>query len=74
MTDAATRLAEVRDQIARAATAAQRNAGDVTLVAVSKRHNVAAIEDLIARGVTDFGENRFAEAAERVVEIANGRS
>ncbi|RIX32547.1 YggS family pyridoxal phosphate-dependent enzyme [Sphingomonas edaphi] len=65
MTDAATRLAEVRDQIARAARAAQRNAGDVTLVAVSKRHNVAAIEDLIARGVTDFGENRVAEAAEK---------
>lgn len=65
MTNAATRLADVRDQIARAAKAAQRNAADVTLVAVSKRQDVTVIEELIAAGVTDFGENRVAEAAEK---------
>lgn len=65
MSDAATRLANVREQIARAAKAARRNAADVTLVAVSKRQGVPAIEELIAAGVTDFGENRVAEAAEK---------
>jgi len=62
MSDAATRLAEVRSRIARAAKAAQRNPKDVTLVAVTKQRPVAVIEPLIAAGVTDFGENRAAEA------------
>lgn len=65
MTDAATRLAHVRDQIARAAKAARRKAEDVTLVAVTKQRTVADIEWLIASGVTDFGENRVQEAAEK---------
>ena len=65
MSDAAIRLAEVRDQIARAAKAARRKLGDVTLVAVTKQRPVSDIEQLIAAGVTDFGENRVAEAAEK---------
>jgi hypothetical protein len=35
----------------------------VTLVAVSKQRSAAEIEPLITAGVTDFGENRVAEAA-----------
>lgn len=65
MTDAATRLAEVRDQIARASKSARRKAEDVTLIAVTKQRGVTEIEPLIAAGVTDFGENRVAEAAEK---------
>ena len=65
MTDAATRLAKVRDQIARTAKAARREPGDVTLVAVSKQRAVEEIRPLITAGVTDFGENRVAEAAEK---------
>ena len=65
MSDAATRLAEVRSQIARAAKAAGRDPRDVTLVAVTKQHPAADIETLIAAGVTDFGENRIAEAKEK---------
>lgn len=63
MTDVATRLADIRDQVARAAKAARRDAKDVTLVAVTKQRRAAEIEPLIAAGVTDFGENRVAEAA-----------
>lgn len=63
MSDAATRLANIRDQIARAARAARRSADDVTLVAVTKQRGVAEIEPLIAAGITDFGENRVQEAA-----------
>ena len=65
MSDAATRLADVREQIARAAKAARREAGDVALVAVTKQRAIAEIEPLIAAGVTDFGENRVQEAAEK---------
>jgi len=65
MTDPATRLAGVRSQIARAAKAARREAGDVTLVAVTKQRGVDGIEPLIAAGVRDFGENRVQEAADK---------
>jgi pyridoxal phosphate enzyme (YggS family) len=65
MTDAAIRLAEVREQIARATKSARRNADEVTLIAVTKQRGVAEIQPLIAAGVTDFGENRVAEAAEK---------
>ncbi|HXG82262.1 MAG TPA: YggS family pyridoxal phosphate-dependent enzyme [Sphingomicrobium sp.] len=65
MSDAATRLAEVREQIARAAKAARRDPKQVTLVAVTKQRGVEEILPLIAAGVTDFGENRVQEAAEK---------
>jgi pyridoxal phosphate enzyme (YggS family) len=65
MTEPATRLADVRDQIARAAKSARRGADDVTLIAVTKKRSIADIEPLIASGITDFGENRVAEAAEK---------
>lgn len=65
MDDAATRLANVREQIARAAKSARRKAKDVTLVAVTKQHGIDEIEALIAAGATNFGENRVQEAAEK---------
>lgn len=65
MTDAATRLATVRDEIARAAKFARREASEVTLVAVSKRRSVAEIEELIAAGQCDFGESRVQEAQDK---------
>ena len=65
MTDPTHRLSSVRDGIARAAKVARRNPADVTLIAVSKRRSAAEIEALIGEGVTEFGENRVAEAAEK---------
>jgi pyridoxal phosphate enzyme (YggS family) len=58
----AERLAEVRARIAKAARLAGREAGDVTLVAVSKTHGADAIRPLIAAGQRAFGENRVQEA------------
>jgi len=69
MTDPATRLADVREQIARAAKAARRVTKDVTLVAVSKQRSIEDIRPLIAAGITDFGENRIAEAARKWPEL-----
>ena len=56
------RLDEVRARIAKAAAVARRRAGDVTLIAVSKTHDAAAIEPLLSAGQRVFGENRVGEA------------
>ncbi|MBB6426246.1 YggS family pyridoxal phosphate-dependent enzyme [Sphingopyxis sp. JAI128] len=63
MSEAAHRLAEVRANIADAATRAQRKADDICLIAVSKTHEPDAIRPLIAAGQRHFGENRVQEAA-----------
>jgi hypothetical protein len=56
------RLAAVRDRIAAAARAVGRDAAEVTLVAVSKTHDAAAVSAAIAAGQRVFGENRVQEA------------
>ena len=58
----ADRLAAVTAEIAKAAKVARRNPADVTLVAVSKTHDAAAIRPLLLAGQRDFGENRVQEA------------
>jgi len=62
MESAATRLSDVRERIARACKVAGRKADEVTLVAVSKTHDAAAIEPLLQAGQRVFGENRVQEA------------
>jgi hypothetical protein len=61
--DAPTRLARVRAAIADAGAGVGRRAGDVTLVAISKTHDPAAIRPVIEAGHRVFGENRVQEAA-----------
>jgi pyridoxal phosphate enzyme (YggS family) len=58
----AARLHAIRERIARAAATARREAAAITLVAVSKTHDVDAIRPLLAAGQRDFGENRVQEA------------
>ena len=55
----ASRLAAIRARI----EAATR--GSVTLVAVSKTHPAAAVEEALAAGQAVFGENRVQEAAQK---------
>lgn len=62
MQNAATRLAEVRSNIARVCKPARRAPEDVTLIAVSKTHAAEAIQPLIDAGQRVFGENRVQEA------------
>jgi pyridoxal phosphate enzyme (YggS family) len=62
MTDAATGLARVHAEIARACRDAQRDPAEVTLIAVSKTFGADAIEPVIAAGQRVFGENRVQEA------------
>lgn len=61
--DAAARLAAVKERIAAAAQTAGRDAGAITLIAVSKTFGVAAIEPVLDAGHRIFGENRVQEAS-----------
>ena len=60
------RLDEVRERIATVARRCGREPGEVTLVAVSKTHPVAVVEEALAAGATDFGENRVQEAETKI--------
>ena len=62
MSNAADRLARIRDDIAKAASLAKRDANEIALVAVSKGRSTQEIEPLIAAGQRDFGESRVQEA------------
>jgi pyridoxal phosphate enzyme (YggS family) len=59
------RLANVRRRIEAAAQRANRAADQITLVAISKTHPVETLKAGLAAGITDLGENRVQEAAEK---------
>jgi pyridoxal phosphate enzyme (YggS family) len=59
-------LQAIRQRIARAATAAGREPGSVTLLAVSKTHPAALVEEALAAGQRAFGENYVQEAIEKM--------
>jgi PLP dependent protein len=61
----ASRLKAVRARIAAACESAGRGPETVRLLAVSKRHSVAAIREAYAAGQRDFGENYVKELAEK---------
>lgn len=58
-------LDEVEGRIARAAADAGRQAGDVTLLAVSKKQPEARVRAVLEAGHRIFGENRVQEAEAR---------
>src|SRR5258706_10145367 len=63
------RLGDVHEQIAQAALRVGRRPNDITLVAVSKTHSAESIQQGIAIGVTDLGENRVQEAETKIPEV-----
>jgi PLP dependent protein len=67
----AARLTAVRDRIYAACEAAERQPEDVTLVAVTKTFPASDVRLLNGLGVTDFGENRDAEAAPKAAQCAD---
>jgi pyridoxal phosphate enzyme (YggS family) len=68
------RVAEVCERIAEAAGRAGRQAGDVTLVAVSKTFPALLIREAYAAGVRHFGENRVQEWDTKQPEVADLRA
>ena len=63
-------LAEVRNRIAAACTAAGRDPGEITLIAITKTRPPADVLLLHELGLTDFGENKDQEAAPKAAACA----
>lgn len=71
MSGIASRLADVRARITRAAEEAGRDPAEISLVAVSKRHPPEAIREAYEAGQRDFGENYAQELAEKADALAD---
>jgi PLP dependent protein len=69
--EASQALARVRERIANACALAQRDAGDVRLLAVSKVQPTDKIRHLYAAGQRAFGENYVQEAVEKVALLSD---
>jgi pyridoxal phosphate enzyme (YggS family) len=69
--DLAANLAVVRRRIADACDAAGRSPDDVSLVVVTKFFPASDVRVLADLGVTDVGENRHQEAADKAAECAD---
>lgn len=63
-------LAEVKRRITEACGRVGRDPREVTLVAVSKTHPAGAVEQALAAGQRDFGENYVQEARDKVPLVA----
>ena len=63
-------LQAVRGRIARAAAAAGRDPGSVTLLAVTKSQPAALVREALAAGQRAFGENYVQEALEKMDSLA----
>jgi PLP dependent protein len=66
-----THLNEVRHRIASAAERSGREAGEVTLVAVSKTFPSDVVQTAIEAGATDLGENRAQELKAKVSALGD---
>ncbi len=65
----ADRLTEVRQTITAACLRVNRPADSVKLIAVSKTHPPDAVLQAVACGLTQFGENRIEEAADKIQSV-----
>lgn len=73
MFDPSKNISDVRAQIRRAATAADRNVDTVMLLAASKGQPVAAIAAAAAAGVRDFGESQVQDALKKMALLADAK-
>ena len=67
----ADRLSAVQAGIAEAATAAGREANELTLIVVTKFHPASLVRELVGLGVHDVGENRHQEAQLKSAELTD---
>ncbi len=67
------RLAQVQEQIARAAERAGRRPEEITLIAVSKTFDSSIVQQAVDAGALDLGENRVQEAASKVEAVKGDR-
>lgn len=62
-------LEGIKTRIAQAADKAGRKPEEITLVAVSKKHEPSEIREAVAAGVTDLGENYVQESVDKFEEL-----
>ncbi|MBW8005895.1 MAG: YggS family pyridoxal phosphate-dependent enzyme [candidate division NC10 bacterium] len=63
------RVESIRDRIAAAALRVGRDPGEVLVVAVAKTYPASAVQEAIAAGINDIGENRVQEARDKIGEV-----
>ena len=61
----AKRLSQIQDEVSQAAHGVGRATEDITLVGVSKRKSVEAMQQAYDAGLRDFGENRAQEVRDK---------
>jgi hypothetical protein len=71
VTEITDHLAEIRERVARAAARSGRGAQTVMIVAVSKAHEAAAIDEARAAGQTHFGESYVQEALPKIAALSH---
>jgi hypothetical protein len=71
MTAIVSNLQAVHHAIEQAAQAAQRNAADITLLAVSKTFLASAVREACAAGQREFGENYLQEALDKINALSD---
>jgi pyridoxal phosphate enzyme (YggS family) len=69
MSSIAENLEHAREQIAVASAKSGRNAEDVNLVAISKKHDAEKVREAIEAGQHLFGESRIQEARAKIPEL-----
>ncbi|HAW14281.1 MAG TPA: YggS family pyridoxal phosphate enzyme, partial [Cellvibrionales bacterium] len=62
-------ISDVHARIKQAATLYSRESSTISLLAVSKKQPVSAIQVAIAAGIKDFGENYLQEAELKINEL-----
>ena len=68
------RFTNIKARIDRALERSHRGERDVTLIAISKTHPAALVQDLLALGARDFGENRVQEAEPKIPAVGRNRA
>ena len=62
-------ILKVKERISLVCAKVNRDPADIAIVAVSKGRDAAEIEEAIAAGITDIGENRTREALDKYKEL-----
>lgn len=67
----ANNLMELRGQIAEACEEHDRDADDITILAVTKRFAASVTQIVVAAGILDIGESRLQEAEPKIKELGS---
>jgi len=62
-------LMELRGRIAEACEQYDRDADDISILAVTKRFPASVVQTVVAAGLTDIGESRVQEAGDKISEL-----